>query len=224
MQEQMFFCSNNLFARAIDYVPLGCGAEEWTLSAWPCTLSITWMIPFVDAMSPVTMWAPSTVRFWKDKRRGGRVWHHGGHGFLVGFHSFTDSGLRFCHGSTLHQSGPDVEFSSGNHNLGTLCCTQIPTSRATWLHWFGHSEQVGLPHLSQGELLSVPPLSHSAVSLCPSGTTCFFSSMWKTLSFYNRTDVLKRSIGMSRKYSSSEHGVLHKKAEDEGLSVVATYL
>lgn len=65
---------------------------------------------------------------------------------------------------------------------------------------------------------------HSAVSLCPLGTTCFFSSMWKTLSFYNRTDVLKRSIGMSRKYSSSEHGVLHKKAEDEGLSVVATYL
>lgn len=36
--------------------------------------------------------------------------------------------------------------------------------------------------------------------------------------------MLKRSIGMSRKYSSSEHGVLRKKAEDEGLSVVATYL
>lgn len=129
-------------------------------------------------MSPVTMWAPSTVRFWKDKRRKGRVWHHGGHGFLVvcavGFHSFIDSGLRFYHGSALHQSGPDVEFSSGNHKLGTLCCTNLLTSKATWLYWFGHLGQVGLPHLSQAELLSVSPLSHSAVSLRPSGTTCFF--------------------------------------------------
>lgn len=51
-----------------------------------------------------------------------------------------------------------------------------------------------------------------------------FFSTWRTLSSCNRTDVLKRVIGMSRKYFSSEHGVLYKKAEDEGLSVVTTYL
>lgn len=171
-----------MFCKSCWLCSIACGAEEQILPAWPYTLSITCMIPFVDAMSPATMWAPSTVRFWKE-RRGERVCF-GTVGAAASWRFVLWLSTPFqmlAWGSTTallsarpgQRSGCPQENKCKRGDVGTLCCSSCAgqQSHGVILGWLlrvgaltpAHGRMGSCPHHCCHTLLclSIPQEPHS---------------------------------------------------------------